>query len=176
MRTINRLVATVVALALMAGLLLIVVEIGLTAVGRDPWLIPYDTWYLDGRSSAWDSSEARILAASMGAAGLLLLVLQVVRRRPLTLDLESTQSGIDAAIARNSLEKAVTGVASRVDGVAGARSKASKTRVRVTAITRRHETGDLGTRVEEAATSTVRSLHLAVEPTVHVSVKTKRKR
>lgn len=176
MRTINRLVASVLALALVATLLMIAVEIGLAALGNDPWLIPHDDWYLDGRSHAWDSAEGRTLAASVGAAGFLLLVLQVIRRRPLTLDLETTHSGIDTAIARNSLERAVTRAVLRVDGIVGAKSKASKRRVRVTAITRRHETRGLRARVEEAAANTVRSLHLAFEPSVHASVNSKRKR
>ncbi len=78
MRVTNRLLAGLLALALLAGGLLTVAEIGYgTARGR-PLVVPWDEWFDGARDHAWSSRQARVLLlVVLAIAGVLVTTAQL---------------------------------------------------------------------------------------------------
>jgi hypothetical protein len=168
MRLANRVLAAVLALALLVGGLLVAVEIVVAGFDRRPWVLPHDRWYVSARLRTWDSAPPRWIFIALLAAGLALLLAQVARHRPQTLAL--TSGAVPADIQRRSLEKALVREASRVDGVVGARARVSDDKADVVAMSSRRQTGDLGARVTQALDRRISALGLARPPAVRVKV------
>jgi hypothetical protein len=167
-RIVSRLIALAVALALAVGGVLVAVEIVVAELGRDPWAIPHDDWYLDARENAWSSQGARILFLVLALAGLALLVLQVARRRPRVLAMEDRKHGRSVAVSRRTLEHSLVRSVTRVDGVATAKARLWENRARVTASTNRRLPGDLLQRVTQTAEQRLSGMRLATTPVVVV--------
>lgn len=170
MRILTRLVAVAVALALAVGGLLVAVEIVLAEIGRDPLVIPYDDWYRSARSNDWSSSLARQISFGLVGAGVVLLLLQLARRRPTTLAMEPGPSPHPAAINRRGVEQSLERAVGRVDGVASAKARISSKRARVTASSNRRLPGDLEARVTRAAEQRMAALRLASPPPLSVTL------
>ena len=172
MRIVNRVVAAVIALALLLGGLLVAIEIFLAGIGQGPWLIPYDEWYANARANPWSFTPHRWLFIVLCLAGLALLVLQFVRRAPRTLPLGATgTSGVETDITRTSVQKSLSRAAEQVDGIAGAKVRLSETHARVLATSNRRTPGDLQERVREAVGQKLSSLGLARPPRLSVAVR-----
>jgi hypothetical protein len=167
-RIVNRVLAAVLALALLVGGLLVAVEIVVAGFDRTPWVVPHDQWYRSARARSWNSAPPRWIFIGLVVAGLALLLLQLARRRPTTLEL--TPAAVPADLGRRSLERALVREASRVDGVAGAKVKVDGAKAEVVATTNRRQTGELQPRVVEALDRRVGSLGLARPPAVRVKV------
>ena len=173
-RLVNRAVAAAIALTLLLGGLVVAVEIVVAGIGSDPWVLPHDRWYREGRTSAWSSPEARWLFLGLVAAGLLLLGLQLARRRTDALPLAGSQPH-PAEVSRRSLERSLARTAQRVDGVASARASVSPARARVQAATNRRLVKDLEPRVAELTAARLRALGLS-DTAVAVDVKARPER
>lgn len=171
MRLVNRVLAAVLALALLVGGLLVAVEIVVAGFGHEPWVLPHDRWYRSARARHWDSAPPRWIFIGLVVAGLALLALQVTRRRPRALDL--TPAAVPADLDRRGLERALVREASRVDGVAGARVRVEGDKAEVLASTDRRQAGDLQPRVAQALDRRVGSLGLARPPAVRVKVRSR---
>ncbi len=171
MRLVNRVLAAVLALALLVGGLLAAAEIVVAGFGRKPWLVPHDQWYRSARARHWDAAPPRWIFIGLVVAGLALLLLQLARRRPATLDL--TPAAVPADLGRRSLERSLVREASRVDGVAGARVKVDGSKAEVLATTNRRRTAELQPRVAEAVDRRVGSLGLARIPAVRVRIRSR---
>jgi cell division protein FtsL len=167
-RIVNRVLAAVLALALLVGGLLAAVEIVVAGFDRRPWVVPHDQWYRSARARSWNSAPPRWIFIGLVVAGLALLLLQLARRRPTTLEL--TPAAVPADLGRRSLERALRREASRVDGVAGAKVKVDGAKAEVVATTNRRQTAELQPRVVEALDRRVGSLGLARPPAVRVKV------
>ncbi len=159
MRTVNRIVAALVALAFLVGGVLVAVEIVLGLAGRDPWIIPWDAWYRDARQHDWATASVRWLFAAIGAAGVALVGLQIVPRRPATLPFRSDNDG-ELVIGRKSVESTLARAATRIDGVDRASTRLGKTTVAVKAHSHRRDPGDLAGVVTDA----VRNAHHRLQP------------
>jgi hypothetical protein len=170
-RVARKVVSAVLALVLLAGGVVVTIEIVVAAYNRRPWVLPYDRWYRSGTQHSWDSPEARWLFVALAAGGLFLLALQLLRSRPAVLPL--APGGSPADLARRSLEKSLARTASAVDGVAAARAKVSGQRAQVVARTNRRQAADLQPRVAEVVDRRLRSLGLAAPPSVTVKVRRK---
>jgi hypothetical protein len=170
-RIVNRVLAAVLALALLVGGLLAAVEIVVAGFGRKPWLVPHDRWYRSARTRSWQSAPPRWIFIGLVVAGLGLLVAQLARRRPTVLEL--TPAAVPADVARRSLERALVREASRVDGVAAAKVKVDKDRAEVLATTNRRRSDELEPRVVQALDRRVGSLGLARPPAVRVKVRSR---
>lgn len=168
-RLVDRALAAALALALVAGGLLVAAEIVAAGVGADPIALPHDRWYRSGRQHAWSSPTARWFFLALAAAGLALLLLQLAARRPDALPLTGDQAHA-AEVSRRSLERSLARTAMRVDGVASARARVSGARARIEAVTNRRLVKDLEPRVAEAAASRLRSVGLG-DTAVAVEVK-----
>lgn len=168
MRIVDRVVAAVLALALMVGGLLVAVEIVVAAFGRHPWVLPHDRWYRSTLEHAWDDAAARWVFIALVLAGLLLLSLQVARRRPATLALSA--GGAPADLGRRSMERSLARAATSVDGVSRAKVRVSAERADVVATTNRRQADEVRPRLAEAVERRVRALGLARVPQVKVRI------
>ena len=161
MRILNRVLAAALALALLVGGLLVAAEIVVAGFGADPWVVPHDQWYDAGRDTDWDSPTSRWFFVALTALGLALLALRLAQRRPETLRLPAGEGGPTAEVWRRSLERSLERAAGRVDGVASARARLSRTRARIVARADRLATEALEPAVAEVARARLRSLGLA---------------
>jgi len=168
MRVANRVLAAVLGLALFVGGLLVAVEIVVAGFDRRPWVLPHDRWYTSARLRSWESAPPRWILIGLVVAGLLVLFLQLARRRPSAFAL--TPGAVPADLGRRSLEKALVREATRVDGVAAAKAKVSEDRVDIVASSNRRQTEDLGPRVTQALDRRLGALGLARPPAVKVKV------
>lgn len=168
MRVANRVLAAVLGLVLLAGGLLVAVEIVVAGFDRRPWVLPHDRWYTSARMRSWESAPPRWILIALVAAGLALLVSQLARRRPSSLAL--TPGGVPADVGRRSLERALVREASRIDGVARAKARVGEGRADVVARSNRRQTGDLGPRVTEVLDRRMSAIGLARPPAIRVKV------
>ena len=168
MRIANRVVAAVLALGLLVGGVLVAVEIVVAGFDRRPWVLPHDDWYESARERTWESAPARWIFIGLIAAGLVLLLMQLARRRPTALAL--TPGAIPTDLSRRSLEKALVREATRVDGVSAAKAKVREDRADVVASSNRRQTADLEPAVTSALDRRMGALGLARPPTVRVKV------
>ncbi len=168
MRIANRVVAAVLALGLLAGGLLVAVEIVVAGFDRRPWVLPHDRWYDSARTRLWEDAPPRWIFIGLVVAGLLLLFLQFARRRPTTLPM--TPGAVPADLGRRGLERALAREAARVDGVSAAKAKVEGERVNVVASSNRRQVDDLQPQVTQALDRRMGALGLARPPSVRVKV------
>lgn len=175
-RIIDRILAGVVALSLLVGGVVVAVEVALQGIGRDgPWVLPWDTWYDEGIDTTWSDPVVRAVCIGLVAVALLLLVLQLARRKPAAVELEGRREGLHVDLDRRGLEQWLGARLARVDGVASAdvRSRRRKVKVRAEAISR--DTDGVERQLGEAADDEVERLRLAKRPKVKVDVASRRK-
>ena len=145
------------SLALTASFVSIAIEVALAPARprrADPWRDRYQTL----RTTTWDATGTGSASASWPAAGVVLLFLQVWRRRPVALPLDQQPQFAPATVHRRQLERALTGDTSHIDGVASSRVKAKRRRVEVDARTNRINPGDLEQRLYSTVEGASRSL------------------
>jgi hypothetical protein len=159
MRTANRVVTAVIGLALLVGGVLTAAEIATAFVGRGQWIVPYTNWYRDARANDWQNGGVRGLFVLIGAVGLVLLIMQLVRRRPLTIALRSSTKA-SYVIRRRSLEQSLTRSVQHVDGVESAAVRIDRRSVRVSARSHRRLPGDVETAIHEAVDGRLNRLEL----------------
>lgn len=174
MRILNRVLAALLALGLFLGGLLVAAEIAIaTLTDRRPFLIPHDRWYSDLVEKPWRDQAIRLLFIALLAAGLVLLLLQLIRRKPLALSLQSNQPGVEVDVSRKSLEKALQRAAERVDGVANAKAKVGRSNARIRASSNQRIAPNIEQGVNAAASRVFQQLQLTSPPSLKVSVSRK---
>ena len=87
MQVLNRVLSTLLALVLLLGGLLAVVEIVLAALGRPHWLVPHQQWSRWLTEQTFASAVVRAVLVGLAVLGLLLLVAALRRGGPGTLAL-----------------------------------------------------------------------------------------
>lgn len=157
---VNRVLATVLAIALLAGAVLAVIEIVLSAMGRPPLLVPHARWADWLQAQTWNSAISYVILAGLVVVGLVLLVLAVRPGKPATLSLPSQQHGVRVEASRRSVERSLSSVASRVTGVSGASASAGRRAVRVDASTTTRAEPQLQGQVTEAVDARLQALGL----------------
>lgn len=169
MRATNRLIAILLGLVLTAGLILVAVEVALRRLNRNSWTA-LPKWANKAVYTKWHAVGTRVGFGVLAGIGLVLLFLQLWRRRPVALDLEDRPELAPATVRRRQLERALTGDASQIDGVAAARVKTKRRRVQVAARTNRLNPGDLEQRLHASIGEKVGSLGLTEQVPVAVDL------
>lgn len=173
MHVVNRVLATLLALALFLGGLLAIVEIVLAALDRPAWLAPHEQWssWLAGQTFA--EGVVRAVLIGLVVLGLLLLTVALRRGKPGSLRLPGRTEGVRVSASRRGIERSLATAARRADGVRSARAKAGRRAVRVKASTALRSTGDLQQPVTAAVTERLEELGLTgvLRPRVTVSRK-----
>ncbi|MDQ6698455.1 MAG: DUF6286 domain-containing protein [Actinomycetota bacterium] len=169
MRATNRLISILLGLALAVVLLLAAIEVALARLDRNE-LTPWHARYRTLRAATWDATGTRVGFGILLAAGIVLLFLQLWRRRPVTLPLEEGPQLAPATVRRRHLDRALTGDTAHIDGVASSRVKAKRRRVDVDARTNRLNPGDLEQRLHTVVDGRISSLGLTEQLPVNVDL------
>ena len=132
---VSRVVCALLALALLLGSLLAVVEITAAALDRAPALVAYAEWTTWLRAHHWNDAIVKAALGGLVVVGLLLLLLAFRRGKPASLVLQSRAEGVDVLASRRSVEKALTAAATRTAGITGASASVGRRTARVDART-----------------------------------------
>jgi hypothetical protein len=135
MRLVNRLLAFILAAALIAGSVVVIAEVIGFAVHRSPLLVHWSTWYHWAGRTRWDTLVIRVWSVILIVAGALILALQLKPPRVARLPLRSGHDATDAAVTRRGLAAMLRAAATSVDGVSKATVTIRRRRVRITAAT-----------------------------------------
>lgn len=120
MHATNRILSALLGLALLLGGLLVVLEMGLIASGREPLWLPLDRWYESLRSARLDGGAFVAAAAIAAIVGVLLLIVELRPWAPQQVRTDA-HAGAPLWISRKSVERRVSAAAATA-GVSGARS------------------------------------------------------
>jgi hypothetical protein len=135
MRLVNRLLAFILAAALIAGSVVVIAEVIGFAVHSSPLLVHWSTWYHWAGRTRWDTLVIRVWSVILIVAGALILALQLKPPRAARLPLRSGHDATDAAVTRRGLAGMLRAAATSVDGVSKATVTIRRRRVRITAAT-----------------------------------------
>ena len=175
MRIVDRVVAGVVALALLAGGIVLVLELALQGLGRsEPWVLPWDAWHREATTTSWSDPSVRVICMALVAAGLALLVLQLVRRKPAAVELQDGDGPVEVDFDRRGLEKWLEARLRRVDGVASTRVRVRRRKLLVHAESVSSDAPVVERRLRQAAEAEVAELRLARRPTLKLDVESRR--
>lgn len=170
MHVLNRVLATLLALALFLGGLLAVVEIVLAALDRPSWLLPHQQWAQTLTGQSFAGGIVRAVLIGLVVLGLLLLIIGLRRGKPGAIALPARTDGVSVTASRRGLERSLATSARRADGVRSARARVGRRTVKVKATTA-VRSGDLQQPVTTAVTGRLAELGLTgvLRPRVTVS-------
>jgi hypothetical protein len=121
MRTLSRLLAPLVALALMTAVVLFAIEVVAAGVGAKPVVVPWHGAYDAAKRNSWTDAGPIVICIALIVIGLLLLATQTARRRVTDHALSDRSAGVDASLSTRGLRSAVRGAATSLDGVSSAK-------------------------------------------------------
>lgn len=160
MRALDRLIAMLAGLALVAAGGLLAVEAVLVAANRPAWLIPRHRWHQDLRVLAWDDRTIRASSVVMIALGALLLGAQLIPRRPLRFPLRG-RTGRTAWLSRRGLQHHLERTASQDPDAATGRARVGRRRALIdVGVAPRADRRALAQRLDETGRRTVDQLGL----------------
>lgn len=176
MHLLNRVLATLLALAIFLGGLLAVAEIVLALLGRSSWLVPRGQWSRWLGEQTFAAGIVRAALIGLVALGLLLLIAALRRGKPGVLPLSGGTEGVRVSASRRGIERSLATAARRADGVRHARARVGRRSVRIKATTALRSTGDLQQPVTAAVIERLDQLGLArvLKPRVTVSSESSR--
>ena len=173
-RTVNRIVSALLALALAVGGALVVVEVVLAALDKDHWILPHRDWAASARETAFSDRSARILFAVLVAVGLALLLLELARRRVPALPMAPAAEGVEADLDRRGVERWLGTRLAEVEGVAGTKAKIARRSVEVRGRTPQRDVAEVQQRLEVAAQERLDELGLAAPLSAKAKVTSRR--
>jgi len=173
---VTRVLSALLAIALLLGSLLVVVEIVAAAFDRPPRLVPHPEWTSWLRSHSWNDWIVDSILVGFVVVGLLLLLLAFRRGKPATLSLAGRMPGVKVTASRRSVEKSLAAAASRTTGVAGATASVGRRTARIEARTVTRSEPDLRKEVESAVKARLDSLGLERPLRTRVNLSTKNAR
>ena len=174
MKTLNRALAVLIALALVALGALVIAEIVYAALDRSGHLLlPYERLARFGRSHTWDSGEVIAISAVVGALGLLLLLAQLLPRRPGLLTVATDDPTVEAGVERRTLGKAMAAAAGDVDGVSKATARVRGRRATVVATSRLRDASGLPERIRDHVQTWTDDLGLVAPPRLRLRLRHK---
>jgi hypothetical protein len=170
---VTRLVSVLLALVLLLGSLLAVVEIVAAGLGRGPVVVPFPEWTGWLRTHSWNDWIVNAALGGLVLLGLLLLLLAFRRGKPASLALTSGSEGVQVTASRRSVEKTLAAAAARTPGIADASASVSRRTARVHG--RTVAPAEPGTRqeVESAVSGRLDSLGLERRMSTRVDLTTK---
>jgi hypothetical protein len=133
MRLVNRPLAFILAVALIAASVVIIAEVIGFSAHRSPLLVHWSTWYHWARKTRWDAFVVRVWSGILIVVGVLLLGLELKPPRVTRLPLRAGNDATDPAITRRGLAVVLRGAATGIDGISSATVKVRRRRANVTA-------------------------------------------
>ena len=177
MRIFNRLLAFIVAAALIVAGVIVIVEVIAARSGAQPVIIGWHSILRWGQRNTWKATSVELACVITAVAGLLLLLPQLRRRRPTRLTVASGDA-TDAALTRKGVIVTVRSAVGDVDGVSGSRVKVSHRRIKVNA-TSSAATDEIAQsvkpQVKDAAQHAIDELQLTAKRRLRVNVAGRKK-
>jgi hypothetical protein len=176
MRLINRVLAALLSLALIAVSLLLIIEVIVDRASHRTAVVNWHTAYHWAQRNTWAAGSIRVICGVLIFAGLVLLIAEFkpARVSRFTADpAESGASAIDTAYTRRGLAAAIRSAVTAVDGVRSSAVKVKRRKVRIAAITSAQDRAaarSLHDPVADAARERLTALKLRRAPSVSVRV------
>jgi hypothetical protein len=177
MRLANRLLAFIVAAAIIVIGVILIIEVIAARSGAAPVIIGWHSILNWGRRNTWKATSVEFACAITAGAGLLLLLPQLRRRRPTRLTV-SAGDATDAAFTRRGVSTAVRGAVNDVEGITTSRVKVThrKVSVKATSYAATNDTAtDLKSDVRQSAQQVVDQLQLKSKRRLKVHVDSSKK-
>lgn len=174
LRLVNRLLAALLSLALVAATVVLVAELVQWARGEPSLLAPWREW---GASLAdLRVGDGRLLAVAAAVAALgLLLLFELVPRRPTSRPIEPLGPGVRTVVTGPGLRSAAVSAARDVAGIRAASASVGRRKITVQARTRaRDRAPELTREVRDSVEQALASLRLERRLRVRVDVKEER--
>ncbi|CAN5256978.1 hypothetical protein BH18ACT4_BH18ACT4_12390 [soil metagenome] len=135
MRTLNRLVLLVLGVASVAVGVITLVEIVLARTDSGAWVIPRSRWDATLADARWSDNGVEMAGIGLLAVGALLVVTQLLPRRPLEFPVHDPRPGRRTVLERRSFESLLTRAVLEDRDVSAARVqvKGRRTKVQATA-------------------------------------------
>jgi Family of unknown function (DUF6286) len=172
MRIVNRPVAFLVAVAMLAAGVLLIVEVVGYAINSRHVLIDWMAWQRWAERTQWNQAVIKTWSIILIAVGLLLLIIELKPPKATRIPLQSDHAATDAAISRKGLARALEAAATDVDGVRTASITISRSKATVAATSVAHTSSGADT-VTKPLTRAVRDrldgLKLAMPPRLRVT-------
>jgi hypothetical protein len=132
-RIVNRLLAFVAALALaVAGAITVIEVIGERAFSSGPVIIDWRALLRWGRHNTWQAMSVELACGATALIGLILVLLQVRRRRPSRIALQAAEHTA-VALTRGGMATTVRSAVLDVEGISRAKVKVKHRRIAVKA-------------------------------------------
>lgn len=176
MRILNRLLAFLLALAIVGTGLIVLIEVIAAQSHSAPLIINWHAILRWGQRNTWKATSVELACGISAGVGLLLLVPQLLRRRPTRLSIDAGDD-TDAALTRKGVAVTMRGAVADIHGVTHTRVKVGHRHIRVDAITNATESATaraLEPQVAEAAGRQLEALRLRPSPRLHVAVSRRR--
>lgn len=171
MRYVNRVLAAVLSVALIAAGALLIIEVIAARVGSAPVLIPWPDAYVWGNDTTWDETVIRVSCITMSVVGAVLLILELKRPRVRRLAVAGEPEGVDIAYTRTGVARAVQGAATGVDGIRSASVRVARRSVRLTALSASTETSTAKSLLEPVSRAAQQQIdELRLDPTPRLAV------
>lgn len=169
---INRLLAALLSLTVVAGAVLLIGEVARWALGMPEWVVPYRDWWRTLDDLSVGDDRFLVVAAIVAAVGLLLLVFELGPRRPTNLATAPLADRVTTVATRGGVRSVAVSAARNVSGVRSASASVRRRSVGVIVHTRvRDVVPDLRQSVRDAVEESLTDLELRSRPRVRVSVK-----
>ena len=176
MRHVNRVLAALLSLALIAASLLLIIEVTADRIIHHPAVVNWQPAYDWAKRTIWNAGSIRVTCAVLILLGLALLIIELKPPRVSRLAADAAQAaadGIDAAYTRRGLAAAVRSAVTDVDGVRGASVRVRHRKISVAATTAargRAAARNLRDPIAAAACQRLTALKLRRTPSVSVRV------
>ena len=171
MRAVNRLVATIVSIAVLAAAVIIVVEVVLAAIGHKPYLFQWHGVRDALARNTWRDLGAQVTGVVLVLVGLFLLLIGLKRGRPDVLQLADSGSGATVTTTRKSLQRALKAATLGTDGVDKAKVSIRRRKVKIGVKSPMLEASPVQRAVETRATRLLDGVELAKPLRIKTSVK-----
>jgi hypothetical protein len=175
LRLVNRLLAGLLSLAMVAATVVLLVELVQWARGEPSLLVPWRDWGTSLADLRVDDGRLLAVAAAAAALGLLLLLFELVPRRPTSRPVEPLSPGVRTVATEPGLRSAAVSAARDVAGIRTASASVRRRNVKVQARTRaRDRVPELTQEVRDSVEAAMASLRLEKPLRVGVDVEEER--
>lgn len=176
MRHANRVLAALLSLAVIAGAVLLIIEVISDRARHRPAVYNWHPAYAWAQRTTWNTGSVRVACVILILLGLILLIAELKPARVSRLPADPAQAGaagIDTAYTSRGVAAAIRSAVTGVDGVRGASVKVTRRKIRVAATAAAQDKAaarSLRDPVSEAAGQRLTALKLRRPPAMSVRV------
>jgi hypothetical protein len=171
MRLINRPLAALLGVAVIAAGVLTVIEVAADRLVGRPVVVHWHRVYLWAEHTSWTQGSVRTGSVLIAVLGVILLLAELRRDPPSRYPIASELT--DAAFTRHGIATTLRAAVNNVDGITDTTVRVTRRKITVTATALGHQTDTAQSRrgpVTDAAQRRLDSLELSCAPTLSVRV------